>query len=100
MNILAKHKRMIVFILILLIVFVVGTTVLLFQSIASRVNYSREQIVEGVENKFEGKVIDIDVEHELFHTYYEVKLVDKNNQTIEILVNASDATIVEFEVDD
>ena len=100
MEFIQKHKKKIVIGLIALIILVVSVTILLFQSIATRINYSREQIIEIAENQIGGKVTEIDVEHEIFNTYYELTMIDENHQEVEVVIDASDGTIVEIDYDD
>lgn len=87
-------------VLIGIVVMIMGATILLFRSIATRISYSKEQIIEIAEAEIDGSVVEIEVDHQLFHTYYEMTIVDEYTNETEVVIDASDGTILKIEQDD
>lgn len=100
MELIQKHRKKIFASLLLMIISVVVITIVLFQSIAQRVHYSKQQVSEIVKEQIGGTITEIDIEHGIFHTYYEISMIDDHQREVDITIDASTGTITNIEYDD
>jgi uncharacterized membrane protein YkoI len=57
-------------------------------------------ILQAIEARFGGRVLEIDLEHDDGHPIYEIELLDDNGRVLELEIDAVTGAILEQEYDD
>ncbi|MFV0379346.1 MAG: PepSY domain-containing protein [Anaerorhabdus sp.] len=99
MEYIENHKKAIIITLILILVIIMMTSILLFYSVANRINYSKEDIKNIAKKEIGGTITEIEVDHNFLKTYYELTIINDNRE-YEVIIDASNGSIIKLERDD
>lgn len=94
---LLKYKKQLIIIVSLIMLSVILFGVYLLQTTLDNINYSKSEAHVIALNQFSGTITSSEIEYEDLKVFYEIKILSKAAETINITISAETGKIIGFE---
>lgn len=96
---LLKSKKFWVSFAVVFILMAAGSGIFILNTVYQRINVSRSEAHAIALKRFPGTVVISEMEFEDFEIYYDLEIVDHNQQRIDVTISSYDGSIVDYERD-
>lgn len=94
-----KSKKFWVSFAVVFILMVAGSGIFILHTVYQRINVSRSEAHMIALKRFPGTVVKSEMDFDDFEIYYDLEIVDHNQQRIEVTISSYDGSIVDYERD-
>ncbi|MBM6930841.1 hypothetical protein H5999_07225 [[Clostridium] spiroforme] len=94
-----KSKKFWVSFAVVFILMVAGSGIFILNTVYQRINVSRSEAHVIALKRFPGTVVKSEMDFDDFEIYYDLEIVDHNQQRIEVTISSYDGSIVDYERD-
>lgn len=97
MNKLMKYRKQIILLTSIMMLAIILFGVYILQTTLNNINYSKSESHVIALNQFSGTITSSEIEYEDLKIFYELKVQNKEQETIKIVVSAETGNIVSYE---
>ena len=94
-----KSKKFWVSFAVVFILAIAGSGIYILNTVYQRINVSRSEAHVIALKRFPGTVVKSEMDFDDFESYYDLEIVDHNQQRIEVTISSYDGSIVDYERD-
>lgn len=94
-----KSKKFWVSFAVVFILAIAGSGIYILNTVYQRINVSRSEAHVIALKRFPGTVVKSEMDFDDFEIYYDLEIVDHNQQRIEVTISSYDGSIVDYERD-
>ena len=99
MQILSKYKKQLIISISIIMVIIIIVGIYILHTTLTNINYSKSQAHLIALRTFSGTIISSNIDYDDFQIYYDLEIVDHNQQRIEVTISSYDGSIVDYERD-